>query len=265
MPTPHSRLGRARHRDPAIIGGEDIPPAVNVHLTADEELLCCLGPTFPPLANTDPARIAALTREFAAGFSALSDVVKAVSVFGSARARPSDADYKLAVEIGRRLGEAGFAVITGGGPGIMEAANRGAREAGALSIGLDIELPREQRANDFLDREVRFRHFFVRKVMFVRYACAFVAFPGGFGTLDELFEALTLVQTSKIQHFPIVLVGSRFWHGLEVWLRETLARSGKVSTADLELLGTTDEADKVVAAVQSGFARQARSAMPAAS
>ena len=201
-------LQPAQH-DEVVVEGAVLPAASNLKLTADEELLCCLGPSFPPLARTDPARIATLTHEFAAGFSALSDVVKAVTVFGSARTSPSDADYGLAVEVGRRLGEAGFAVITGGGPGIMEAANRGAREAGALSIGLNIQLPHEQRANHFLDRELRFQHFFVRKVMFVRYACAFVALPGGFGTLDELFEALTLVQTSKIQHFPIVLVGTR--------------------------------------------------------
>ena len=238
--------------------------ATNVQLTADEELLCCLGASFPPLAWTDPARIANLTREFATGFSALSDVVKAVSVFGSARTSPSDPDYGFAVEVGRRLGEAGFAVITGGGPGIMEAANRGAREAGALSIGLNIELPHEQGANDFLDRELRFKHFFVRKVMFVRYACAFVALPGGFGTLDELFEALTLVQTSKIQHFPIVLVGTQFWRGLAVWLRRSLAGSGKVTPAELDLLVSTDVVEQVVSTVQLGFARQARSTSPAA-
>lgn len=258
-----SGLDRERHAEVGV-GGAALPAATNLQVTADEELLCCLGPSFPPLAWTDPARIATLTREFAAGFTALSDVVKAVSIFGSARTSPSDADYKLAVEVGRRLGEAGFAVITGGGPGIMEAANRGAREAGALSIGLNIELPHEQRANDFLDRELRFKHFFVRKVMFVRYACAFVALPGGFGTLDELFEVLTLVQTSKIQHFPIVLVGTRFWRGLEVWLRRSLAGSGKVTTADRDLLLSTDVVDEVVATVQSGFGRQARAAVPAA-
>ena len=144
----------------------------------------------------------------------------------------------------------------------MEAANRGASEAKALSIGLDIELPHEQRANEFLDRELRFRHFFVRKVMFVRYASAFVAFPGGFGTLDEIFEALTLVQSGKIQHFPIVLVGSRFWHGLDQWLRESLASSGKVSAADLDLLVSTDNSEVVVSTIQAGFARQARSLAP---
>ena len=228
-------------------------------LTADGELLCCVGPAFPPLPATDPARISAITGEFAAGFSAMADVVKAVSVFGSARTTADQADYQLAVDVARRLGEAGFAVITGGGPGIMEAANRGAQLARALSIGLGIELPHEQHSNDFLDRDLRFRHFFVRKVMFVRYACAFVAFPGGFGTLDELFEALTLVQTGKIQHFPVVLVGRRFWTGLETWLRESLARSGKVSTPDLGLLVSTDDVEEVLAVVESGFARQARS------
>ena len=256
-------LEPAQHGE-VVVGGAVRPAARTLQLTADEELLRRLGPSFPPLAWTDPPRIATLTREFAAGFSALSDVVKAVSVFGSARTSPSDSDYGLAVEVGRRLGAAGFAVITGGGPGIMEAANRGAREAGALSIGLNIELPHEQRGNDFLDRELRFKHFFVRKVMFVRYACAFVALPGGFGTVDELFEALTLVQTSKIQHFPIVLVGRRFCHGLEDWLRESLAGSGKVTPAELDLLVITDVVEQVVSTVQLGFARQARSSAPAA-
>ena len=228
-------------------------------LTADAELLCCVGPAFPPLPATDPARISAITGEFAAGFSALADVVKAVSVFGSARTTPGEADYQLAVQVGRRLGEAGFAVITGGGPGIMEAANRGAKQADALSIGLGIELPHEQRSNAFIDRDLHFRHFFVRKVMFVRYACAFVALPGGFGTLDELFEALTLVQTTKIKHFPIVLVGRRFWSGLEAWLKESLVGSGKVSKPDLALLVSTDDINEVLAAVRFGFAMQARS------
>ena len=232
-------------------------------MTADEELLCCLGPAFPALADSDPARIAAIATEFAGGFGALTDVVKAVSVFGSARSRPRDPDYLLAIDVARKLGQAGFAVITGGGPGIMEAANRGAKEVGALSIGLGIELPHEQLSNRFLDREVRFRHFFVRKVVFVRYASAFVVFPGGFGTLDELFEALTLVQTEKIRHFPIVHVGTRFWHGLEQWLREALARSRKVSSLDLDLLVTTDSPATVAAAVEAGFAGQARSALPA--
>ncbi len=226
-------------------------------ITADEELLCCLGPAFPPLDQTDPARIRRIEAELAKGFHALEGVTKGVSIFGSARTRPGAPDYALARAVGEQLGGAGFTVITGGGPGIMEAANRGARDAGAQSVGLGIELPDEQHSNAYLDVDLRFDHFFVRKVMFIRYAAAFVVFPGGFGTLDELFEALTLIQTGKIHHFPIVLVGTDYWHGLVEWLHVQLLGTGKLDARDLELT-VSDDANEITQVVEAGFARQRR-------
>jgi uncharacterized protein (TIGR00730 family) len=223
-------------------------------LTADEELLCACG--HPELADGDPARIARMAAELTAGFDALRGVVKAVSIFGSARARFDSPEYATARGIGQALGRAGFAVITGGGPGVMEAANRGARDAGALSIGLTIELPHEQRANDYVDRAVHFRYFFARKVMFVRYAAAFVALPGGFGTLDELFEALTLIQTGKISNFPVVLVGADHWSGLRDWLRERLLAQERIAALDFDMLHVMDDPDLVVEIVTRGHQAQ---------
>jgi uncharacterized protein (TIGR00730 family) len=171
----------------------------------------------------------------------MSQIGPAVSVFGSARVSPDDPMYRRCVETTRLLGEAGYAIITGGGPGIMEAANRGARLAGVKSVGCNIELPFEQRSNEFLDVSIDFRYFFVRKTMFVKYASAFVIFPGGFGTLDELFEALTLIQTGKVHDFPVVLFGSRYWSGMLAWIRETMAAEGKILPSDLDLVHVTDE------------------------
>jgi uncharacterized protein (TIGR00730 family) len=179
--------------------------------------------------------------EFVEGFEEMSQIGPAVSVFGSARVSPDDPMYGACVETTRLLGEAGYAIITGGGPGIMEAANRGARLAGVKSVGCNIELPFEQRSNEFLDVSIDFRYFFVRKTMFVKYAEAFVIFPGGFGTLDELFEALTLIQTGKVHDFPVVLFGSHYWAGMLEWLRATLAAEGKILASDLDLLHVTDE------------------------
>jgi uncharacterized protein (TIGR00730 family) len=201
-------------------------------------------------------RIERIKEELETGFGALAEIGKAVSIFGSARTPAEDPDYALARRTAAALGEAGFAVITGGGPGIMEAANRGARDAGARSIGLNIELPFEQAMNAFVDLSLEFDHFFVRKVMFVRYASAFVVFPGGFGTLDELFEALTLIQTGKVRHFPVVLVGTSHWKGLLDWTRERLHGGGKISHEDLELMRLSDEPDEVVAIVRAGAAGQ---------
>jgi uncharacterized protein (TIGR00730 family) len=223
-------------------------------LTADEELLCACG--HPDLADEDPARVTRMAAELTAGFDALRGVVKAVSIFGSARANPDSPDYTAAHAVAEALGRAGFSVITGGGPGVMEAANRGARDAGALSIGLTIELPHEQRANGYVDRAVHFRYFFARKVMFVRYAAAFVALPGGFGTLDELFEALTLIQTGKISNFPVVLVGTDHWSGLHDWLRSRLLDHGRIAQLDLDLLHVTDDPDTVVDIVTRGHQAQ---------
>ena len=223
--------------------------------TPDEELL---GAERPAVAvqRTEAQRLERIERELAAGFEALAGIACGVSVFGSARVAPEHPDYALARATARRLGEAGFAVITGGGPGIMEAANRGAQEAGATSVGLNIDLPFEQGANPYQDIALRFHYFFTRKVMFVRYASAFVVFPGGFGTLDELFEALLLIQTGKVRHFPVVLVGGAFWAGLVDWLRERLAANALIAPADLELFTTTDDPDEVVGVVKRGAERQ---------
>jgi uncharacterized protein (TIGR00730 family) len=202
-------------------------------MTVDEELFLWLGDEAPAIRAADAERVYDIAAEFARGFDALALVGRAVTVFGSARTPREHPDYALVREVGACLGRAGYAVITGGGPGLMEAANRGARDVGALSIGCNVELPREQAANPFLDISLRFHHFFARKVMFVRYACAFVFAPGGYGTLDELFEALTLIQTRTIRHFPVILVGGREWEGLVAWLREAVLAHGHIDADDL--------------------------------
>jgi uncharacterized protein (TIGR00730 family) len=194
------------------------------------------------------------------GFDALAHVGAAASFFGSARTPADHPQYALARETAREVGEAGLAIITGGGPGAMEAANRGAREAGALSIGLNIELPFEQGANPYCDIALEFHYFFARKIMFVRYASGFVVFPGGFGTLDELFEALTLIQTDKIHEFPVILCGSEYWSGLVEWVRERLLGEGKISAGDLDLLTLTDDPIEVRDRLLSATHRQARRA-----
>jgi uncharacterized protein (TIGR00730 family) len=196
--------------------------------------------------GTDTWRALRILGEFVEGFDALANVGPAVSVFGSARVRRSHPQYRLARRLAARLVGEGFAIITGGGPGIMEAANRGARDAGGLSIGCNIELPFEQDVNPYVDLRIEFRYFFVRKTMFVKYAEAFVIFPGGMGTMDELFEALTLIQTGKIEHFPVVLVGKEYWRGLLAWMKATVLQEGKVSPHDLDLAVVTDDLDEVV-------------------
>jgi len=196
--------------------------------------------------DQDPWRVMRIMSEFVEGFDALAEIPEAITVFGSARVREPDPMYDASRAVGRELAGGGFAVITGGGPGIMEAANRGCQEAGGLSIGCNIELPFEQRMNDYVDLGVDFRYFFVRKTMFVKYAEGFVVFPGGYGTLDELFESLTLTQTGKIRHFPVVLFGSEYWKGLLDWLRERLLTEGKINAADLELFVTMDDPKSVV-------------------
>jgi uncharacterized protein (TIGR00730 family) len=225
--------------------------------TSDEEMLGAQASTVAT-EHTETERLARVHDELARGFEALQHITRGVSVFGSARTPPGDPDYALAREVGRRLGDRGFAVITGGGPGIMEAANRGASEAGACSVGLNIELPFEQGPNPYQDIALRFHYFFTRKVMFVRYATAFVVFPGGFGTLDELFEALLLIQTHKIRSFPTVLVGTGWWSGLIEWMRERLADEAMISPGDLELMRCTDDTEEVVEIVEAGAERQGR-------
>jgi uncharacterized protein (TIGR00730 family) len=213
--------------------------------TEDEQLLATPKREQILFTQTDPWRVLRIMGEFVEGFDALAEIGTAVTMFGSARVKPDDPMYQAAVETARLMGEAGFTIITGGGPGIMEACNHGAREAGAPSVGLNIELPFEQGVNQYVDIAIECHYFFVRKTMFVKYAQAFVIFPGGFGTLDELFEALTLIQTGKVQNFPVILFGSAYWGGLIDWIRTTLLAEGKVALADLDLLVLCDSPTEV--------------------
>ncbi len=194
--------------------------------------------------HADPWRVLRILSEFVEGFDALNEVGPAITVFGSARASTDDPYYAAGMKLGASLAKRGFAVITGGGPGIMEAVNRGCHDAGGLSVGCNIELPHEQSLNKYVDLGVEFRYFFVRKNMFVKYARGFVIFPGGFGTLDELFESLTLAQTGKIEHFPIVLFGTPYWKGLLDWMKESVMSSGAIEPDDLKLLSMTDDPDE---------------------
>jgi hypothetical protein len=212
--------------------------------TTDQRLLDRRGPS--DWVHTDPWRVLRIQAEFVEGFGLLAELGVAVSMFGSSRERAGSHEFELAERISAGLAQAGYAVITGGGPGIMEAANKGAASVNGVSVGLGIELPQEQGLNDYVEIGLEFRYFFVRKTMFVKYSQAFVVLPGGFGTLDELFEALTLVQTGKITRFPIVLVGSSYWSGLLRWLRDTVTAEDKISPADLDLLSIADSPDEVV-------------------
>ncbi len=213
--------------------------------THDQRLLDRQGPT--DWVHMDPWRVLRIQAEFVEGFGQLAELPRAVTVFGSARTPHDSPDYEMGRALGQAIARAGYAVITGGGPGVMEAANRGASEVdGAVSVGLGIELPFEQRMNDYVELGIEFRYFFVRKTMFVKYSCGFIALPGGFGTLDELFEALTLVQTHKVTSFPVVLMGSEFWGGLIDWIKSTLLGTGKIAERDLDLITVTDNVDEAV-------------------
>jgi uncharacterized protein (TIGR00730 family) len=224
--------------------------------TPDEELIGAQEEAVAHEIN-DATRVERMATELTMGFRALDGLHRAASVFGSARTQPGTPEYELARDVGRRLGEAGFAVITGGGPGAMEAANRGAHEAGARSIGLKIDLPFEETGPcQWIDQELDFHYFFCRKVMFVRYANAFVVLPGGFGTFDELFEALTLIQTEKIRSFPVILVGTAYWSGLVDWLRERVVEDGNIDGGDLALLHVTDDLAEVVERVERAAVQQ---------
>lgn len=215
--------------------------SLNLRATEDERLLKIPAQEDIAFLHTDPWRVFRIMSEFVQGFDVLAGLGPAVTLFGSARVTQDNPIYPKAVEVARLLGEAGFSIITGGGPGFMEAGNRGAREAGARSIGLNIELPFEQYVNRHVDLPVQFQYFFVRKTMFVKYASGFVIFPGGFGTLDELFESLTLIQTGKIKNFPVVLFGSDFWGGLMRWMENQLVSEGKISPEDFDLIRILDD------------------------
>ena len=238
-PEPRRRL---RRQGPATLRGKHIPKT-----TTDQRLLDWRGAS--DWVHTDPWRVLRIQAEFVEGFGLLAELGQAVTVFGSARSRPGTAEYARAEQIGAGLARAGDAVITGGGPGIMEAANKGAAGAGGVSVGLGIELPLEQGLNDYVEIGLEFRYFFVRKTMFVKYSQAFVVLPGGFGTLDELFEAITLVQTGKITRFPIVLVGSEYWRGLLSWIHDTMLPSGKISPGDPDLIRLADDPAEVVSII----------------
>jgi uncharacterized protein (TIGR00730 family) len=229
----------SHQRGPVRLKGRQLPDT-----TTDQRLLDSRGDA--DWVHTDPWRVLRIQAEFVEGFGALAELGPAVSVFGSARTRPDDPMYAAATDIAAKLCEAGYAVITGGGPGAMEAANKGASQCGGVSVGLGIELPHEQGMNEWVDLGVNFRYFFVRKTMFVKYAQGFIVLPGGFGTMDELFEALTLAQTGKVTSFPIVLFGSAYWGGLVDWLRDTMQTDGKISPGDVDMLHVTDDIDEAI-------------------
>ena len=230
------------------------------HSTTDQRLLDSRGPT--DWVHTDPWRVLRIQSEFVEGFGALAELGPAIGVFGSARTPSDHPHYAVAEQVGRGLVEAGFAVITGGGPGAMEAANKGACEAGGVSVGLGIELPFESGLNEWVDKGINFRYFFARKTMFVKYSQGFVVLPGGLGTLDELFEALTLVQTQKVTSFPVALIGTAYWRGLLDWLRETALAEGKINASDLDMMVLTDDVDEAVELMVA--ARQGRWPSPGA-
>lgn len=233
----------AYHKGPITLRGSQVPAT-----TADQRLLDQRGPT--SWLHQDPWRVMRIQAEFVEGFGALAELGPAISVFGSARTPRDHPNYALAVQLGRRLAESGYAVITGGGPGTMEAANKGAVEGGGVSVGLGIELPHEQGMNEWVDLGVHFRYFFARKTMFVKYATGFIVLPGGFGTFDELFEALTLVQTRKVTSFPIVLIGTAYWGGLVGWLRDVVHEQGMISPGDIDLVTVTDDVDEAIAVIR---------------
>ncbi|MEJ7773301.1 MAG: TIGR00730 family Rossman fold protein [Nocardioidaceae bacterium] len=224
--------------------------------TTDQRLLDSRNPS--EWVHTDPWRVLRIQAEFVEGFGALAELGPAISVFGSARSEPGQPDYEQGVQLGSALARAGFGVITGGGPGAMEAANKGASETGGVSVGLGIELPFESGLNEWVDIGVNFRYFFARKTMFVKYAQGFISLPGGFGTFDEIFEAITLVQTQKVTSFPIVLLGTSYWGGLLDWVRDVVMAEGKVSSKDLDLFQVTDDVDAAVAIMVEARAERER-------
>jgi uncharacterized protein (TIGR00730 family) len=252
--TPPSEKTLARQSGAARVIDDSIRSFIGP-LTEDEKLLQT-GQNLGDFRQTDTWRVMRIMGEFIEGFDNLAQISKGVTIFGSARTHPEDPQYQTAYEVARLLAEAGFAIITGAGPGIMEAANKGAKEAGGRSIGCNIELPFEQGANPYVDTLINFRYFFVRKTMFIKYANAFIIFPGGFGTLDEAFEALTLIQTGKIYQFPVILFGRHYWAGLIRWLQSRVLREGKISPGDLDLMLLTDDPQEAAHAVIQAWEAQ---------
>jgi uncharacterized protein (TIGR00730 family) len=255
---PEGARPRETHKGPVTLRRNQVERS-----TTDQRLLDTRGPT--DWVHADPWRVLRIQSEFVEGFGALAELGRAISVFGSARVHQDDPEYALAIEVGKRLAEAGYAVITGGGPGAMEAANKGACLAGGVSVGLGIELPFEQGMNEWVDIGVDFRYFFARKTMFVKYAQGFIVLPGGFGTFDELFEALVLVQTKKVTSFPVVLLGHAYWDGLVDWLRSTVLPGGKIAERDLALFAVTDdpaEAVSIVVSADAGLTLDGRPPQP---
>ena len=246
----HRRSGR-------LLISRDVGRKMGADPTMTEDRKLLEPSARPAFLDTDPWRALRILAEFVDGFDALAEVGKAITVFGSARVSDSDPAYAMAREIGRLLALDGYAVITGGGPGVMEAANRGCQEGGGLSVGCNIELPHEQDINPYVDLGVEFRYFFARKTMFVKYADGFVILPGGYGTLDEMMEALTLIQTGKIRHFPVVLVGSAFYGGFVDWIKAKLLGEGMISPGDLDLIQVTDDPQEVVEIVRKAGRRRA--------
>ncbi len=245
----HQPEPKTMHRGRVSMRPETADRLAGKRATEDEKLLGPRTVERPAFLETDTWRALRILSEFVEGFEALAEVGPAVAVFGSARVAEGDPGYAVARRIGGELVKAGFAVITGGGPGVMEAANRGAHEAGGLSIGCNIELPHEQHVNPYVDLSIEFHYFFARKTMFVKYSDAFVILPGGFGTLDELFESLTLIQTGKIRHFPVVLVGHAYWDGLIDWMRAVQLPAHAIAEGDLDLLRVTDDPAEAVSII----------------
>jgi uncharacterized protein (TIGR00730 family) len=251
--TEHRRSGR-------LLIGKQAAEKMTKDLAMTEDRKLLERNEEPEFLRSDPWRALRILSEFVEGFDALATLGPAITVFGSARVSTDSETYAVAREIGRRLAEEGYAVITGGGPGVMEAANRGCQEGGGMSVGCNIELPHEQDINPYVDLGVEFRYFFARKTMFVKYADGFVILPGGFGTMDELFEAITLIQTGKIRHFPVVLVGTEFFGGLFDWMKERLLGQGMIGPDDLDLMVVTDDPKEVVRIVNEGTRRRREAA-----
>ncbi len=252
--TPPSQAQPARSAGAARIV-DDAIRSFSLPVTEDEKLLQS-GTDHDDFTRTDPWRVLRIMGEFIEGFDNLAPIKRGVSIFGSARTHPDDPQYQAAHEVSRLLAEAGFAIITGAGPGIMEAANKGAKAGGGQSIGCNIELPFEQGANPYVDTLVNFRYFFVRKTMFIKYSNAFIIFPGGFGTLDEAFEALTLIQTGKIYQFPVIMFGRHYWAGLIRWIQSRVLSEAKISPGDLDLILLTDDPKEAAHAVIQAWESQ---------